>query len=66
MEQRPSWEVKRSSAIQEIPRVLWNPKVYYRIHKSLSQIDPVHSTSRRSILVLSFYLRLDLPSGTTL
>ena len=73
MEQSPSWEANRSSATQEIPRILWNPKVHYRAHNSspavpiLSQIDPVHAThlaSRKPILILFSHLRLGVPSGS--
>ena len=43
MEQSPSWEANRFSASQEIPHILWNPKVHYRIYNILSQLDPVHT-----------------------
>jgi len=48
MKQSSSWEANRFSASQEIPRILWKPKVQYRVYKSpppvtiLSQINPVH------------------------
>ena len=72
MEQSPSWEANRFSARQEIPGILWNPKVHYRFYKRpapvsiLSQINPVHTphpTSWRSVLILSSRLHLRLASG---
>ena len=70
--QSPSWEANWFAASQEIPRILWNPKVHYRTHKR-PPLFPIlghpiqstypHPTSWRSILILSTHQRLGLPSG---
>ena len=61
------------AANQEIPRILWTPKIHYRTHKCpppvpiLSQLHPVLTTPSqflRSILILSSRLRLGLPNGS--
>ena len=33
MQKSPSWEANQFSASQEIPRILWNPKVLYCVDK---------------------------------
>jgi len=49
IEQSPSWEADWSVTSQEIPHILWNPKVYHGTHKrtplvpTLSQFHPVHT-----------------------
>jgi hypothetical protein len=60
MEQSPFSEIDRFSTSQEIPHILRNPKVHYRIHTvsppvpiliQLEQSTPPNPTSWKSILI---------------
>jgi hypothetical protein len=72
MELSPSWEASNCAATQELPSILWNPEIHYRVHKSPPLVlswarsiesIPSHPIALRSILILSTHLRLGLPSG---
>jgi hypothetical protein len=67
MEQSPYWKANSHSASQEIPSLLRNPKVHYRVQKSppvvpiLSQMNLVNNFPPISLGPI-YHLRLGLPS----
>jgi len=66
MELSPSREANRFAASQEIPHILWNQKVHYRIYKCPppvpipSQLDPFHTPTSH----FSYLIKIVLSPGT--
>ena len=72
MQQSPSSESNRSSASEEIPRILWTSKVHYCIYNVpppvpiLSQLDPFHNPTSQFLKIhlnIILLLRLGHSSG---
>jgi len=70
-EQIPSEEADSHSAGQEIPNLIWNPKVCHCVHK-IMPLDPVLSQTNPVCIFTSYFFKinfniiflfLDLPSG---
>jgi hypothetical protein len=65
MEQSSSWKSNRYLTSKELPRILWKPKVYYRIYKCpspvliLNHIVPDHVLTSK---FMKFHLNCILPS----
>jgi hypothetical protein len=70
MQKSLSWEASWFSASQEIPHVLWNPAVHYRIHKCpppvpvLSQIIPVHVYTSHFLKILINIIFPSMPGSS--
>jgi hypothetical protein len=60
MELSPSWEAASCASTQELPNILRNPKIHYRVHENLplvpilSQIDPFHINHSHLSFLLTF------------
>ena len=71
MERSPSWEAKRFSASQEIPRIVWNPNVYYHVYKwsaghlSLSWARPIQSMPPSHFLKIHLNIILPFTPGSS-
>jgi hypothetical protein len=65
MDQSPSWEANRFSTSQEIPCILWNPKVHFRIHLYLSWARSIQSMPPSYFLKIHLNVILSCTHGSS-
>jgi hypothetical protein len=62
-------EANRFAASHEIPTILWNPKVHYRVYKSpphvtiLSHLSPVHTHTSNFIKIHLYIIFPSMPGS---
>jgi len=57
MEQSPSWDANSHSASEEIPYLLWKPKVHCSVHKSAAAYQ-IPKLEHYPLSVVPNYIRL--------
>ena len=70
MQHSPSWEANWYSSSQEIPRIFWDRKVHYRLHKCsplihiLRHINPVHKPTSHFLKIHINIILLHTPGSS--
>jgi len=65
MQQSPPWEANQFAASQEIPCILWNPRVHYRVYKCPPPVPILSQINSMQVLKIHFSIILQTTSGSS-
>jgi hypothetical protein len=51
MKHSPFWEADSNSVSQEIPCLIWNLKIHYRVHNNQPSVNPFHTLQSNSVKI---------------